>query len=199
MPAATETTAAALCRAKKVKRLNVAAAILGGAASAIPLAFALPRGPGRYLAGFLVGIVWANGSEYAYHRFLLHLPESLFARYHLQHHAVTGTPDEAERVTFGNSPPLVVLVFALNAAPVVAADWLWRLGIAPGVLAAFSLYYVALEEIHWRIHLGEWLPPGLHFARNYHLAHHDHPNSRFNVFLPAFDWLAETVGRKEPR
>jgi hypothetical protein len=173
MPAATETTAAALSRAKTAKRLNVVAAISCGLASVVPLAFAFPSGPGTYLAGLLLGIVWANGFEYAYHRYLLHLPGNLFARYHLQHHAVTGTPDEAEWVNFGKSPSLVVLVFALNAAPVVAADWLWRFRIAPGVLAAFSLYYVALEEIHWRIHLGKWLPPGLRLARTYHLAHHD--------------------------
>ena len=197
MPVATETRAAALSRSKTVTRLNALAALLCGVVSAVPLAFVLPGGPGRCLTGFLIGLVWANGFEYAFHRFLLHLPGSLFARYHLRHHAVTGTPDEADRVTFGDSPLLVMLVFALNAAPVVAADWLWRLGIAPGVLAAFSLYYVALEEVHWRVHLGGWLPPGLHCARSYRLAHHDHPDSRFNVFLPAFDWLAETLGFQE--
>ena len=195
MPTATETRVAALSRSKTTKRLNAVAAILCGVASAVPLAFALPSGPGRYLVGFLVGIVWANGFEYAYHRFLLHLPGSFLARYHLQHHAVTGTPAEAEHVSFGSSPSWVVALFAVNGAPVVAADWLGRFGIAPDVLAAFSLYYVTLEEIHWRIHLGEWLPRTLRFARAHHLAHHDHPDRRFNVFLPAFDWLVETAGR----
>jgi hypothetical protein len=34
-----------------------------------------------------------------------------------------------------------------------------------------------------------WLPPGLRFARAYHMSHHDIPNRRFNVFLPLFDVL----------
>jgi hypothetical protein len=91
----------------------------------------------------------------------------------------------------------VVVLFAVNGAPVVAADWLGRFGIAPDVVAAFSLYYVTLEEIHWGIHLGEWLPRTLHFAHAHHLAHHHHPDRRFNVFLPAFDWLVETARRKD--
>jgi hypothetical protein len=34
-----------------------------------------------------------------------------------------------------------------------------------------------------------WLPPGLGFARAYHLSHHDIPNTRYNVFFPLFDFL----------
>lgn len=59
---------------------------------------------------------------------------------------------------------------------------------------AFAAYYLAAEEMHWRIHLGGWLPPGLRALREYHLAHHDRPDARFNVFLPLFDWLFGTNG-----
>ena len=34
-----------------------------------------------------------------------------------------------------------------------------------------------------------WLPPGLRFARAYHMSHHDYSNTRYNVFLPLFDML----------
>jgi len=56
-------------------------------------------------------------------------------------------------------------------------------------MTGWSLYLIAVEEIHWRIHLGGWLPPGLHAARQYHLAHHDIADGRFNVFSPLFDYL----------
>jgi hypothetical protein len=51
----------------------------------------------------------------------------------------------------------------------------------------FVAYQVTVEEFHWRIHLGGWLPPGLQWTREYHLAHHDRPDGRFNIFLPVFD------------
>lgn len=54
-------------------------------------------------------------------------------------------------------------------------------------LVGFTVYFISVEEIHWRIHLGGWLPPGLRRGREYHLAHHDIPDARFNVFLPIFD------------
>ncbi len=68
-----------------------------------------------------------------------------------------------------------------------------QLGIVTGMLAAFAVYFVVLEELHWRIHLGEWLPGFLSPARVYHLAHHDRPDGRYNVFFPLFDWLLGTV------
>jgi sterol desaturase/sphingolipid hydroxylase (fatty acid hydroxylase superfamily) len=57
-----------------------------------------------------------------------------------------------------------------------------------------SIYFVVLEEIHFRIHLNGSLPPGLRSAKVYHLLHHDRPDSRFNVFLPLFDWVCGTAG-----
>jgi len=57
------------------------------------------------------------------------------------------------------------------------------------------VYLIFTEEIHWQIHMNGWLPPGLRFARAYHLSHHDIPNRRYNVFLPLFDWLLGSAGR----
>jgi hypothetical protein len=56
------------------------------------------------------GLLWASGFEYAYHRFLLHLPGTFFAGRHLEHHASVGTLNEAEHVNLGNSPILVVVL-----------------------------------------------------------------------------------------
>jgi sterol desaturase/sphingolipid hydroxylase (fatty acid hydroxylase superfamily) len=82
----------------------------------------------------------------------------------------------------------------MNGVPLLVADLLFKLAIATGVFVGFSVYFILLEEIHWRIHLGEWLPPGLGAARDYHLAHHDRPDARFNIFLPLWDILLGSMG-----
>jgi sterol desaturase/sphingolipid hydroxylase (fatty acid hydroxylase superfamily) len=83
----------------------------------------------------------------------------------------------------------VIVLFVVNGLPVTAADLLFKLGLAPGILVGFSLYFITTEEFHWRIHLGEWLPPGFGGTRAYHLSHHDRPDARFNIFLPLWDIL----------
>ncbi|MFQ5663413.1 MAG: sterol desaturase family protein [Terriglobia bacterium] len=189
LPTARKARAAALDRGHTIKRVTALTAVLCGGVPATILGVWFPSEPEKWLVGFLVGLVWANGFEYAYHRFLLHLARSFFARRHLLHHGTTGTPAEAEHVNLGGSPVWIALLFAANGAPVVAADVLFGLGVAPAMLVAFVAYFVGVEEIHWRIHLGGWLPPGLRSARARHLAHHQRPNAHFNVFLPLFDWL----------
>jgi hypothetical protein len=147
----------------------------------------------QWLAGFGIGLLWASLFEYAYHRFLLHLPGTFFARRHLEHHASVGTPTEAEHVNFGSSPIWVVALFVINGIPVMAADPLLGWRIAPGMLLAFAFYFITVEEMHWRIHLGEPLPPVLGASRAYHLAHHARPDARFNIFLPLWDALLGPV------
>ena len=49
------------------------------------------------------------------------------------------------------------------------------------------------SPVHWRIHMGGWLPSWLRFGREHHLIHHDRPAGRYNVFLPLFDWLLGTA------
>ena len=105
-----------------------------------------------------------------------------------------GTLTEAEHVNLGSSPIWVVALFLINGLPVVIADFLFRFGIAPGIFVGFSVYFITVEEIHWRIHLGEWLPPVLASSRAYHLAHHARPDARFNIFLPVWDTLLGPVG-----
>jgi sterol desaturase/sphingolipid hydroxylase (fatty acid hydroxylase superfamily) len=65
-----------------------------------------------------------------------------------------------------------------------------------GVFASFALYYIAFEEIHWRSHMGGWLPMWARPAAKHHLMHHAQDSGRFNVFLPIFDWL---TGLFQPR
>ena len=173
---------------------NRAAQVLCGGLPALALGIFLPSGFGKWLVGFAAGLLWASLFEYAYHRFLLHLPGTFFARRHLGHHASVRTLTEAEHVNLGSSPVWVAALFAINGLPVVIADLLFGLRIAPGVFLAFTIYFITVEEVHWRIHLGQWLPPGFRAARAYHLAHHVQPNARFNIFLPLWDTLLGSMG-----
>ena len=181
-------------RQKRLKSLNAFTAILCGGLPAIALGLLSRGGLYRYLMGFLIGMVWANAFEYWYHRYLLHGSVSRLSQHHREHHAATGTEEEVEHINFGESPLSVVVLFAVNGGAAVLADLLFGLRIAPGLLAAFSVYFVILEEIHFRIHMNASLPSALRSARVYHLLHHDRPKSRFNVFLPLFDWLCGTTG-----
>jgi hypothetical protein len=151
---------------------------------ALALGILFPTKLPQWLAGFGVGLLWASLFEYAYHRFLLHLPGTFFARRHLEHHATVGT-----------SPIWVVVLFAINGVSVMIADLLFGLGMAPGIFLAFACYFITVEEMHWRIHLGERLPPVLRASRAYHLAHHARPDARFNIFLPLWDTLLGSAGR----
>jgi len=189
-----EVRTVAIARGRAIKRVNALTAVLCGGLPALAFGIFFPSGPWRWLAGFVVGFVWASLFEYAYHRFLLHLPGTFFARRHLEHHASVGTPTEAEHVNLGSSPIWVVALFAINGLPVVIADLLFRFGIAPGIFVGFSVYFITVEEIHWRIHIGEWLPPVLGASRAYHLAHHARPDARFNIFLPMWDTLLGPAG-----
>ena len=189
-----EVRTVAIARGRAIKRVNALTAVLCGGLPALAFGIFFPSGPWRWLAGFVVGFVWASLFEYAYHRFLLHLPGTFFARRHLEHHASVGTPTEAEHVNLGSSPIWVAALFAINGLPVVIADLLFRFGISPGIFVGFSVYFITVEEIHWRIHIGEWLPPVLGASRAYHLAHHARPDARFNIFLPVWDTLLGPVG-----
>ena len=100
-----------------------------------------------------------------------------------------GTPEEAEHVTLGRSPLHIIPLFLSNGLLVFALDRWLGLGIMSGIMAGWSIYLVAAEEIHWRIHMDGWLPPGLQYARSYHMSHHDIPTARYNVFLPLFDFI----------
>jgi len=189
----TEIRAAAIAQGRAIKTVNAWTAALCGGLPAVVGGFFLSPSFGKWVGGFVAGLLWANLFEYAYHRFLLHLPGTFFAKRHLGHHASVGTLTEAEHVNLGSSPVWVVALFAINGLPVVIAEFLFRFGIAPGIFVGFAVYFVTVEEIHWRIHLGEWLPPGLRAARAHHLAHHMRPNARFTIFLPLWDLVFGTA------
>ena len=190
---ATALQAASIARGNAIKRDNFLTAIACGVLPAILLYAAYPS-HSLSLLSFIAGFLWANYFEYAYHRYLLHLPRTSLAKKHLEHHMSVGAANEAENVNLGSAPVWVALLFAINGVPVVLADLLLGFRSAPCVLVAFSFYFILTEELHWRIHLGKPLPPGFNRTRSYHLSHHNRPNARFNIFLPIWDLVFRTSG-----
>ena len=178
-----------LAHACSLKRNNAITALLCGALPALLLAWYAPPSPRQWLIGLAVGLVWANAFEYFYHRYLLHHTRGTLGKGHILHHISSGKENEVEHLTFGESPLYVLLLFSTNGSPVILADLLWRFAAAPGILLGFTAYFIAVEEIHWRIHRGGWLPAVLRPAIAYHLDHHDIPEGRYNVFFPLFDVL----------
>jgi len=198
MSTAAITREVAIARGRALKTMNALTALLCGGVPASVLCFISPPTLGKWLIGLGLGLLWATWFEYAYHRYLLHLPGTFFAKEHLRHHMSVDTPAEAEHLNLGGSPIWVIVLFVVNGLPVTAADLLFKLGLAPGILVAFSLYFITTEEFHWRIHLGEWLPPGFGGTRAYHLSHHDRPDARFNIFLPLWDILLGSAKLRSP-
>lgn len=189
MLTAAEVQRIAIEHGRTKKRNNAIVAILSGAVPGIIFSLYFPTSWQRWLIGISIGLVWGNAFEYAYHRWFLHWPQSSFGKGHLEHHRNIGTPTEAEDVTLGRSPLHIIPLFLSNGLLVIAVDRCFDLRITPGILLGWTLYLIAAEEVHWRIHMEGWLPPGLRLARAYHMSHHDIPNARYNVFFPLFDLI----------
>lgn len=197
-----DSRSAEIARARWVKRVNALTSLLTGSVLAmlvLKLVGFDPRefDPLHLAAGFLAGLLYANAFEYALHRFFLHWGEGFLVQRHGLHHDTAGAPEEPRYVNFATSPWVVVLVFVLNALPVLAVELFLRCGLAVGIFVGFTLYFIAYEEIHWRFHLGGWLPGWLRRARHHHMLHHGGFEGRYNVFLPIFDWIFQRRAWKQ--
>ncbi len=188
---------AEIARARRVKRVNAITTLLIGSLLAV-LVLKLVHfderefDPLHVVTGFLAGLLYANAFEYVLHRFFLHWGRGFLVHSHGLHHDTAGTPEEPRYVNFATSPWVVVLVFVSNALPILALELFLHGGLAVGIFAGFTLYFIAYEEIHWRFHLGGWLPGWLRVARSHHMLHHGGFEGRYNVFLPIFDWIFQS-------
>lgn len=79
--------ATSIARGLAIKKVNAVTAGLCGALPAILLGILQPVSVRNWMVGFIAGLLWANGFEYVYHRFLLHLPKTFFAQRHLEQRA----------------------------------------------------------------------------------------------------------------
>src|SRR5690348_5605656 len=183
-----------IARARRVKRVNaVTTLLIGSILAAVAVKLVPFEGSAfdslRLVTGFLAGLLYANAFEYVLHRVVLHWGQGFLVQRHGLHHDTAGAPEEPRYVNFATSLWVVVLVFVLNSALVLAVEILLHAGLAIGMFAGFTLYFIAYEEIHWRFHLGGWLPGWMRSARNHHMLHHGGFEGRYNVFLPIFDWI----------
>src|SRR5439155_1651935 len=81
--AAVEAFGMSLNGARRVRFWNAVTAAFCGVLPALVLIRAYPARWRLLLAGFLIGLVWSNGFEYAYHRWLLHWPKGTLGKGHL--------------------------------------------------------------------------------------------------------------------
>ncbi len=176
---------------RRIKRNNLIAASLSGAVFAFFSLIFFPHSMAGFVASLAAGFVYANGFEYILHRFVLHSGHGIFCQQHMVHHTTLHSPEAARYVNFSSNPWGVVALFCANAIPVFLLQWIFRGGWGAGVFVSFALYYMTFEEIHWRTHMGGWLPKWLRPAARHHLLHHAQDTGRFNVFLPLFDWLLQ--------
>jgi hypothetical protein len=189
-------------RALAIKRNNaITAALIGGVLATLAQRLYGIGTPALVLFAALLGaaggIFYANAFEYVLHRFFLHWGDGFLVQRHALHHNSSGADNEARYVNFASSPLVVVLVFLLNAPAVFTAQFLvgrhserFSAGaFGAGMFAGFTIYYIAYEAIHWRIHMGGWLPTWMKFARRRHMLHHAEFDGHYSVFLPIFDWI----------
>jgi hypothetical protein len=183
----------------RIKRNNLIAALLSGLTLVlISVELVAPSRTG-FLFGLLAGFTYANGFEYCLHRFLLHSGHGVFSQQHMVHHTTLKSPEAARYVNFSSNPWGVVALFCANALPFLVLEWIFKNGWVAGAFVSFAFYYIAFEEIHWRTHMGGWLPVWLRPAATHHLRHHADDTDHFNVFLPMFDWLVWQVSSSGPQ
>src|SRR5437588_10012808 len=118
MGAAVEAFGMSLNGARRVRFWNAVTAAFCGVLPALVLIRAYPARWRLLLAGFLIGLVWSDGFEYAYHRWILHWPIGRLGKGLLLHDSALGTPYEAAQVTFGSSPLAVARLFVVLRIPV---------------------------------------------------------------------------------
>ncbi len=196
MPSSAQIDVHALRRGRQINTQNAVTAALCGVVPAVILAWQRLPAAQMWLAGLVIGFIWANGFEYALHRWPLHWPGTVTGDGHMLHHASLGRPEEPLYVNLAGRPEFVIGMFVLNIWPFILADHYLRLDLTPGALLSFAAYFILTEEIHWRFHMGGWLPSWLSGARARHLRHHDVPTTDFAIFLPLFDVLMRTTARR---
>src|SRR5437588_11255085 len=117
MGAAVEAIGMSLNGARRVRFWNAVTAAFCGVLPALVLIRAYPARWRLLLAGFLLGLVWSNGFEYAYHRWILHWPKGTLGKGHLLHPSTLRTPYEPEHGSVGSSPPPAAMIVVVDGTP----------------------------------------------------------------------------------
>src|SRR5437763_3717403 len=153
------------------KRNNAIVALISGALPGVLLTFYFPSNWQRWFVGMIIGLLWGNAFEYAYHRWLLHRPRSSLGKGHLEHHANIGTPEEPEHVSLGKSPLHIAILFAGNGIVMLLVDFLLSLRITAGIFIGWAVLIITAEGIMWLIHLKGLVHPGKCLVLSFQVAH----------------------------
>ena len=146
-----------------------------------------------WIVGFIGGFIWANWFEYVYHRWLDHTPGLYWEKKHREHHK---DPTDGIAVNLGDSGWTTTGMFVVNVIPTIALALWTGVHFAAPMILAFVAYVLTTEEVHWRVHMGGYVPA---IIKRYHLSHHSigaNPTgarTKYNIFLPLFDWIFGTI------
>ena len=96
--------------------------------------------------------------------------------------------NEEEHLNFGGHPIYVALLFIVNGAPLVAVDLIFHTRWFPLAMLIFVGYVIVMEDIHYRIHTGLWVPFNL--GVKHHHGHHTMPPriSTFSFRCSIISW-----------
>lgn len=138
----------------------------------------------------------AEALYYWAHRAFHH--DFLFSRYHSLHHAsVTLQPSTAGTATYLEH----LFLTCVMAIPILGASWLGE-----GSILLVYLYVLCFDFLRCMSHCNvevvpmfifRWMPP-LKFlicTPSYHSLHHTEKDSNFCLFMPAYDYLSNTINR----
>src|SRR2546429_1855636 len=109
---------------------------------------------------------------------LQHRPGTIFQQKHHIHHATYQTVEDctstscAEHLDFGGNVVYVAILFAANGAPLLLIDLVFGVHWLAPSMVVFVSFFLFLEILHRRIHLGQWVPWGA--------AHQDRKSTRLN-------------------
>jgi sterol desaturase/sphingolipid hydroxylase (fatty acid hydroxylase superfamily) len=154
----------------------------------------LPRSSHSFFV-FAGAAAWCLFFEYGFHRWFQHDPGTPVAQTHHVHHATYQTPADcfstscAEHLDFGGHWVYVVILFVGNGAPLLLIDVVFGVRWLAPCMVVFVSYFLFLEIMHRRIHLGQWVPWG---AAHHH-KHHVAPLTNFGVVS---SWLDRLFGTK---
>jgi len=171
------------------------------------------------LACIPLAVVQASFFEWAFHRYWLHrpwLPKDCFTAHTLVHHQLCKFDDtflvvdeeqhESLHFAWWGGPALIAinLIPWLLLAWAIAAAGLLRLSVVltVGAAAAFALYYVGYEGLHYLMHkpIIAWIARSRYFRfiERHHRIHHVRMDRNLNVLLPIGDFVLGTLVRETP-
>lgn len=140
---------------------------------------------------FALGLIAWTVFEYLVHRRIGHggrrAPFQAFRAQHLRHHVEPSWHPPWFEVAIGALGTLVLATAVGSVFTGLFIGLTYGIGVAVG--------FLSYEGLHRLVHADVSLPPPLSWIRMHHLAHHDHPRTRYGITVTLWDHLLGTDGR----